>query len=59
MSGNVAEWCQNGSEYKKRIRGGAFNSFGSERTISYSSAASKDFKSENIGLRLLLKPIEL
>jgi hypothetical protein len=56
MSGNVSEWCQDGSEYKKRIRGGSFKDSQDEITISYSDAASKDYKSETIGIRLSLKP---
>ncbi len=56
MSGNVSEWCNSGSEHRKRIRGGSFKDSKDEITIFYSDAVSKDYKSETIGLRLSLKP---
>lgn len=56
MSGNVSEWCNDGDEKRKRIRGGSFMSSKEEIAVSYSDAASVDTKSKAIGLRLSLKP---
>lgn len=54
MSGNVAEWCEDGNEYRKRIRGGSFKSSCDEITVSYSDVASVDNRSKTIGLRLVI-----
>ena len=56
MSGNVSEWCEDGSESKKRIRGGSFMSSKEEITVTYADAASIETRSKAIGLRLVLKP---
>lgn len=56
MSGNVAEWCSDGDDKRKRIRGGSFMSSLEEITITYSDVATVDTKSETIGLRLTLNP---
>ena len=56
ISGNVSEWCSDGDEKRKRIRGGSFRSTIEEIAVSYSDAASVDTKSQTIGLRLLLNP---
>lgn len=54
MSGNVSEWCLDGNENRKRIRGGSFMSSCEEITVSYSDVASIDNRSKTIGLRLVL-----
>ena len=54
MSGNVSEWCNDGNENRKRIRGGSFISSCEEITVSYSDVASVDNRSKTIGLRLAL-----
>lgn len=54
MSGNVSEWCLDGNNNRKRIRGGSFMSSCEEITVSYSDVASIDNKSKTIGLRLVL-----
>ncbi len=56
MSGNVSEWCEDGDESKKRIRGGSFMSSKEEITVTYADAASIETRSKAIGLRLVLKP---
>lgn len=56
MSGNVSEWCEDGSEKKKIIRGGSFMSNKEEITVTYADAASTETRSKAIGLRLVLKP---
>ena len=56
MSGNVSEWCIDGDENRKRIRGGSFMSSLEEITITYSDVATADTKSETIGFRLTLNP---
>ncbi len=56
MSGNVAEWCSDGDEKRKCIRGGSYMSSIEEITVSYSDAAATGTKSKSIGLRLSLKP---
>lgn len=56
MSGNVSEWCEDGSESKKIIRGGSFMSSKEEITVTYADAASIGTRSKAIGLRLVLKP---
>ena len=56
MSGNVSEWCEDGGEAKKIIRGGSFRSSKEEITVTYADAASIETKSKAIGLRLVLKP---
>lgn len=56
MSGNVAEWCEDGSESKKIIRGGSFMNSKEEITVTYADAASIETRSKAIGLRLVLKP---
>lgn len=56
MSGNVSEWCEDGGESKKRIRGGSFMSSKEEITVTYADAASIETRSKAIGLRLVLKP---
>ena len=56
MSGNVSEWCEDGGESKKIIRGGSFMSSKEEITVTYADAASRETKSKAIGLRLVLKP---
>ncbi|MBO7660909.1 MAG: SUMF1/EgtB/PvdO family nonheme iron enzyme [Bacteroidaceae bacterium] len=56
MSGNVSEWCENGVESKKIIRGGSFMSSKEEITVTYADAASIETRSKEIGLRLVLKP---
>lgn len=54
MSGNVSEWCNDGNENRKRIKGGSFMSSCEEITVSYSDVASVDNRSKTIGLRLAL-----
>lgn len=56
MSGNVSEWCEDGDESKKIIRGGSYMSSKEELTVTYADAASIETKSKAIGLRLVLKP---
>lgn len=56
MSGNVSEWCEDGGESKKIIRGGSFISGKEEITVTYADAASIETRSKAIGLRLVLKP---
>jgi len=56
MSGNVSEWCEDGDESKKIIRGGSFRSSKEEITVTYADAASIETRSKAIGLRLVLKP---
>ena len=56
MSGNVAEWCEDGGEAKKITRGGSFRSSKEEITVTYADAASIETRSKAIGLRLVLKP---
>lgn len=55
MSGNVSEWCEDGGESKKIIRGGSFMSSKEEISVTYADAASIETKSKAIGLRLVLK----
>ncbi|MGM9765485.1 MAG: formylglycine-generating enzyme family protein [Candidatus Cryptobacteroides sp.] len=54
MSGNVSEWCRDGNEFKKRIRGGSFRSSSEEISISYSDSYPLDKSSDHIGVRLIL-----
>lgn len=54
MSGNVSEWCIDGNDNRKHIRGGSYMSDCDEITVSYSDVASVDNKSKTIGLRLVL-----
>ena len=54
MSGNVSEWCADGDDNRKHIRGGSYMSTDDEITVSYSDVASVDNKSKTIGLRLVL-----
>ena len=54
MSGNVSEWCADGDDNRKHIRGGSYMSTCDEITVSYSDVASVDNKSKTIGLRLVL-----
>ena len=56
MSGNVSEWCEDGGEIKKIIRGGSYMSSKEEITVTYADAASIETRSKAIGLRLVLKP---
>lgn len=56
MSGNVSEWCEDGDESKKIIRGGSFISSKEEIKVTYADAASIETRSKAIGLRLVLKP---
>ena len=56
MSGNVSEWCEDGGESKKIIRGGSFMSSKEEITVTYADAASIETRSKAIGLRIVLKP---
>lgn len=56
MSGNVSEWCEDGGENKKIIRGGSFMSSKEEITVTYADAASIETRSKAIGLRLVLNP---
>lgn len=56
MSGNVSEWCRDGSDSKKIIRGGSFMSSKDEITVTYADAATIETRLETIGLRLVLKP---
>lgn len=56
MSGNVSEWCSDGDDNRKRIRGGSFMSSLEEITVTYSDVASAETKSESIGFRLSLNP---
>lgn len=56
MSGNVSEWCEDGAESKKIIRGGSFMSSKEDITVTYADAASIETRSKAIGLRLVLKP---
>ena len=55
MSGNVAEWCEDGGESKKIIRGGSYLSRKEEISVTYADAASVGTCSKAIGLRLVLK----
>lgn len=55
MSGNVSEWCEDGRESKKIIRGGSFMSSKEEIIVTYADAASMGTQSKAIGLRLVLK----
>lgn len=55
MSGNVSEWCEDGTERKKIIRGGSYMSSKEEITVTYADAASIETRSKAIGLRLILK----
>lgn len=55
MSGNVSEWCEDGGDSKKIIRGGSFRSSKEEITVTYADAASIGTRSKAIGLRLVLK----
>jgi len=54
MSGNVSEWCKDGSGNRKRIRGGSFMSYVEDIAVSYSDVSSIDNRSKTIGLRLSL-----
>lgn len=54
MSGNVSEWCLDGGESKKRIRGGSYQSAREEITVTYSDAATTGNKSKTVGLRLVI-----
>ena len=54
MSGNVAEWCADGNDNRKHIRGGSFMSSSDEITVTFSDVASVDNRSKTIGLRLVL-----
>lgn len=54
MSGNVSEWCIDGNDNRKHIRGGSYMSSCDGITVSYSDVASVDNKSKTIGLRLVL-----
>lgn len=54
MSGNVSEWCFDGNDNRKRIRGGSFMSSCVGISVSYSDVASVDNRSKTIGLRLVL-----
>lgn len=54
MSGNVSEWCFDGNDNRKRIRGGSFMSSCVGISVSYSDVASVDNRSETIGFRLVL-----
>lgn len=56
MSGNVSEWCNDGSDRKKIIRGGSFMSGKEEITVTYADAAAVETRSKTIGLRLVLIP---
>lgn len=54
MSGNVSEWCLDGNDNRKRIRGGSFMSSCEGITVSASDVASVDNRSKTIGLRLVI-----
>ena len=54
MSGNVSEWCLDGNDNRKRIRGGSYMSSCFGINVSYSDVASVDNRSKTIGLRLVL-----
>lgn len=54
MSGNVSEWCLDGNDNRKRIRGGSFLSDSVGIAVAYSDVASVDNKSRTIGLRLVI-----
>ena len=54
LSGNVSEWCIDGNDNRKHIRGGSYISACDGIMVSYSDVASVDNKSKTIGLRLVL-----
>ena len=54
LSGNVAEWTNDGDETRKRVRGGSFHSNETDVTVTFSESASPDNGSMYIGMRLLL-----
>lgn len=54
MSGNVSEWCTDGDNNRKHIRGGSYMSSCNGITVSYSDVASVENKSKTIGLRLVI-----
>lgn len=54
LSGNVAEWTNDGNEMRKRVRGGSYHSKEEEVTVTFSESASPDNGSMYIGMRLLL-----
>ena len=54
MSGNVSEWCTDGDNNRKHIRGGSYMSSCDGITVSYSDVASVENKSKTIGLRLVI-----
>ena len=56
MSGNVSEWCMDGSQSRRRVRGGSFMSSEDAIKVSFSDAVSPDRKSRAIGMRLVLIP---
>lgn len=54
LSGNVAEWTNDGNDNRKRVRGGSYHSEEEEVTVTFSESASPDMGSMYIGMRLLL-----
>lgn len=54
LSGNVAEWTNDGSDRRKFVRGGSYRAEAEEVTITYSEAANPDSGSKYIGMRLML-----
>ena len=54
LSGNVAEWTNDGNEIRKRVRGGSYHSEEEEVTVTFTESASPDMGSMYIGMRLLL-----
>lgn len=54
LSGNVAEWTNDGNDTRKRVRGGSYHSDEEEVTVTFSESASPDMGSMYIGMRLLL-----
>lgn len=54
MSGNVSEWCIDGNDNRKHIRGGSYISACYGIKVSYSDMASVNNKSKTIGIRLVL-----
>ena len=54
LSGNVAEWTNDGNEIRKPVRGGSYHSEEEEVTVTFTESASPDMGSMYIGMRLLL-----
>lgn len=54
LSGNVAEWTNDGNDTRKRVRGGSYHSDEEEVTVTFSESVSPDMGCMYIGMRLLL-----